>query len=184
MFAATAFAIAFALLNRGRGSHFGNEIDSTVASRLITALGMAVLTIIAAQTDEITGDIILVWVFAGISLWDWFGWDNYWSAAIGNHTDINTASFKPVDWLMHLLPAMSIRIWGTVAMGLRQSLASPCIVGLAFLTGHPEHAWYAAGTLLFGLPYLLAGYLFKAPVMVAEYAVGGALGFILFNTIH
>jgi hypothetical protein len=196
MFIAVSFALAFALLNRGRGSHFGNEIDSTVASRLITSFGMAILTMIAAQADEYRGNMILVWAFVGVSVWEWFGWDNYWSAAIGNPTNIMKPCFPPVDWLMARLPffkslylaqgtPFKLRLWGAVAMGLRQSLATPCIIGLAFLTGHPDHAWYAAGTLLFGLPYFIAGYLYpKAPVMVADYVVGGALGFIFYFTIH
>ena len=75
------------------------------------------------------------------------------------------------------------RLWGAVSMGLRQSLAAPCLIGLAYLTGHPEHLWYSAGTLFLGIPYLLGGYACKAyPIGFAEYLTGGLLGLLFYAT--
>ena len=190
-----AFMAAFAFLNRGRGSQFWNQIDSTVASRLVTTLSMSSLTMIASGSDEYQGDLILFWVWAVMSLWAFPGWDNYWSAAIGNAFNPNASTFAPVDWLMKRMPwfsavyaatasNLSRRLWGTVAMGLRQALAAPCFIGLAYLTGHPETGWYAAGTLLLGTPYLLGGYVCKAyPVGFAEYCVGAVLGAMTYLTL-
>jgi hypothetical protein len=66
-------------------------------------------------------------------------------------------------------------------MGLRMSLAAPCLIGLSYITG--GCAWYAAATLLLGIPYLLAGYFTKTPVLYAEFGVGAGLALIIWNTI-
>ena len=190
------FALSFAILNRGRGSHFWDSIDSTAASRLLAAFSMAVLTMLAAGQGGIAGDLTILWALGTLSLWEVFAWDNYWSAAIGHAFNPGARTFLPADWLMRRMPWFAPvysatagdvrrRLWGTVAMGLRQSVAAPCIVGLAWLTGHPDHGWYAAGTLLLGLPYLLAGYACRTyAIGFAEYTVGGWLGILMYTATH
>lgn len=190
------FMMICAGLNRGRGSHYGGTIDSTVVSRLLTTFALAVLTMLSADSAARPGELILLWVWAGLSLWAFPGWDNYWSAAIGNPVNAHARTFLPADWLLEHMPwfapvynatasARRCRLWGVVAMGLRQALAAPCLVGLAYLTGHPEAGWYAMATLLFGLPYLLTGYACKTdPVGYAEYVVGGLLGLLIYAILH
>lgn len=194
--ASLLFCIAFAFLNRGRGSHFWDQIDSTVASRLVACFGMAALTMVAGGQSESHGYVLLLWTLATLPLWAFPGWDNYWAAAIGHDFNPVARTFPPVDWVMKRMPwfrpvyratasDLRRRLWGAASMGLRQALAAPCIIGLASLTGLPWHALYALGTLLFGFIYMISGSLFKPYVIgTAEYIVGGALGFLVFQTIQ
>ena len=184
MYSAIIVPLGFSVLNRARGSQFWNLLSSTSTSRVIATLGMALVTASTEWGDDLMMAEVFLWSWATLMLWCVFAWDNYWSAAIGNPTDINKPACKPVDWIMSLLPSMPLRLWGAVAMGLRQTFAVPCIVGLALLTHHPEQAIYAFGTILFGLIYLVAGYVWpKAPINVAEPLVGSAIGFIIYNAV-
>ncbi|OWK42209.1 hypothetical protein [Fimbriiglobus ruber] len=186
----------FAVMNRGRGSHFWSQIDSTVASRLTSILGMSLCVILASGETDIRGDVLLAWTWATLSLWEFFGWDNYWSAAIGNAFNPDAATFAPVDWLLKQMPWFSSvyqatagnsrrRTWGTTAMGLRQAMAAPGIIGVAFLTGYPGHSAWAAATLLLGIPYYVGGRISTAyAVPIAEYTVGGILGLLFYLATH
>lgn len=170
-----AFIAAFACLNRGRGSQFWDRIPSTTAGRLLATFGMAVLTAGAAWPANPLA--IFIWTWATLFIWTVFAWDKYWAAAIGHTIDPTARAFPPVDWVMSELPAMPLRMWGTVAMGLRQSLLTLSLVGLAIIAGHPDRAAFAPLTLLFGIPYLLAGYSRTPyPIGWAEYTVGAAIG--------
>jgi hypothetical protein len=189
--------LIFSILNRARGSQFFGLLDSTTEGRLIATFLMAVAAAIASLGDYFDMAEIILWTWAGLILWCVFGWDEYWGAAIGSTFNPNKATFAPVDWLMKLQPWFAPvyqatagdvrrRLWGAMAMGLRQSLAIPCLVGLGYLTGHAEHGWYAAGTLLFGFIYLAAGYAagLVYAVPVAEYGVGAAFGFLIFQSMN
>lgn len=174
----------FSLLNRARGSQFWDTLPSTSATRILATFGMALATAAAAGGDRARAAELLLWAWASLMLWCVFAWDNYWSAAIGNPTDVHKPACKPVDRIMARLPAMPPRLWGTVAMGLRQSFAAPCLVGLSVISGHPSHAAYALATPSFGVIYLAAGYLRpKAPIALAEHAVGAALGALIYQSI-
>ncbi len=166
---------AFAILNRMRGSRIYDLTSSTTVGRLAACLGMAMCTAVLNSTMHQVP--VFLWSLASLMLADIFAWDNYWSAAVGNPTDIMKPAFAPVDWVMAKLPAMPLRLWGTVAMGLRMSLFGAYVAGLAVITDHPANAFYGLFTLLFGVPYLVSGYLWKQnPVASSEYLVGGLLG--------
>ncbi|MCE9565859.1 MAG: hypothetical protein K8U57_27860 [Planctomycetes bacterium] len=179
-----AIPVLFSLLNRARGSQFWDTLPSTSATRILATLCMAVVTAATAWGDSARMTELLLWTWASLMLWCVFAWDNYWSAAIGNPTDVHKPACKAVDRIMARLPAMPLRLWGAVAMGIRQSFAVPCLVGLSIISGHPTHAAYALATLSFGLIYLAAGYVWpKAPITVAEHAVGAALGALIYQSV-
>lgn len=113
-------------------------------------------------------------IFPLLMLWCVFAWDRYWSAAIGNGA--SEGGWKPIDYIMSKLwpvPAggFKLRLWGTVAMGLRMMMLIPFLVTLAFITdGNP---WYSLLSVFLGVPYLLWGYLVKVNVIRnAELTVG------------
>lgn len=176
--------IVFALLNRARGSRLFDETNSTTISR---ALSMWVMAIIAGGLARIYGGSIKIEGFAIFTswtllmLWCSFAWDNYWSAAIGNPTDITKKAFAPVDWIMGKLPPMPLRLWGTVAMGLRQMLLAPFLIFLAVSVGNVNMLALCAAPILFGVPYLIAGFLPKQipPIAFAELVVGGCIGLLV-----
>jgi hypothetical protein len=197
MLAAVCLILIFAILNRARGSHLFGMLDSTNEGRAIATFLMAAATAIASQGDYLDMAEILLWTWAGLIFWCVFGWDEYWGAAIGSTFNPNKPEFSPVDWLMLQMPwftpvynatatDLRRRLWGAVAMGLRQGLAVPCLVGMAYMTGHPNHGWYAAGTLLFGFIYMASGYLVALAyaIPLAEPVVGAALGFLAKATIN
>ena len=79
---------------------------------------------------------------------------------------------------------MPLRIWGAIAMGLRQAFLIPSLAGLAALCGHPWNAAYSLATLLFGVIYLTAGYASRLrPIAVAEYSLGACLGLLTCKAI-
>jgi hypothetical protein len=131
--------------------------------------------LMATLTTGISEDFALLpVVWAGLLIWCIPGWDNYWSAAIGNPTDITKKSFAPTDFIMKAFAWLPLRIWGTVAMGLRQFIClSPLMVTLAFL-GHPIAILASLIALLAGIPYLIGGYVVSKGYSVAfgEYGVG------------
>lgn len=160
-----SFIAAFAILNRARGTQLFNATSSTVIGRLVSTLGMSLLTAATASHEPILFATFLAWTWASLMLWCTPAWDAYWSAAIGHD------------------PANS-RLWGLTAMTLRMTLAVPSIVGLAYLSAQPFHSIYASGILLMGLPYYLAGYLNpKNPIGMAEPMVGAILGLLIFLTL-
>ena len=175
------FMIAFAFLNRARGTRLYNLTNSTVSGRMVSMGCMALLTSLLFVGNALNFCLAFTGVFISLMLWCSFGWDNYWSAAIGNTTDITKKICAPVDWIMAKLPAMPLRLWGTIAMTLRMTFAMPAIIGVAFLSGNIDHVIYGAGSLLFGLPYFISGAIYpKNPIGMAEYCVGALLGaFIL-----
>jgi hypothetical protein len=178
-------AIAFAAFNRARGTRFWDVLPSTVVGRLLATMLMA------SSVFAITGVLwVLPATWAALMLWCTPAWDNYWSAAIGNPTNISKPAFAPVDWIMRRLSlpvvtGFQLRLWGAVAMGLRQSLAIPAIVITAVAAGHPINALNGLATLSFGFLYMAAGYLpNRYSIAAAEYATGAALGLILFASIQ
>jgi hypothetical protein len=92
-----------------------------------------------------------------------------------------------VDWVMDKLdlPAFTVeerKRWGTVAMGLRQTLLAPFVVGLAFLTGDPGMAWMAAFTPFLGIPYYLAGKISqKYAGLIAELILAALIGAVVYK---
>lgn len=179
--------LLFACLNRARGTQLFGLTTSTEAGRLVSMYGMAMLVaFLAFLSSETDTHALMTFIvsFAGLLLWCTFGWDNYWSAAIGNPTDITKPTFAPVDWIMSKLPAMPLRLWGAIAMGLRQSLATPTIAAIACIAGHPEHAIYGLATLFFGFIYMATGYgPNRYAIPIAEPFVGATLGFLFTQAI-
>lgn len=182
MLTGLATALAFAALNRARGSRFWGLLGSTQLSRLAATAGMA--SIVTA----VGGDPRLLLAWPLLMLWALPGWGVYQSAATGNPTNFMEREFPPVDWIMARIPFfapvylaagtdLERRLWGTVAMALRQSLAAPAVAAVAHLAGNPW--WWAATTPLLAAPYLIAGYAARRHhVMYAEYGAGAILGLL------
>jgi hypothetical protein len=176
-----------AFLNRCRGSRLYNLTTSTVVGRIVSALGMGINASFDHFRDLTQMLEIQAWSFVSLMLWSTFAWDKYWSAAIGNRPDMTKAAFAPVDWVMVKLriPFASdfqLRLWGLCAITLRLSIYALCVVGLAFIEGRPEHAWYGVGSLLLGLPYYVWGYIKKDfAVEYAEYTVGALMRIIIIS---
>lgn len=177
----SAFTCAF--LNRCRGSQWFGLIPSTSAGRILACLGIGLSTLVYSLPNE-----LLIPTFTALSLFLWavFAWDNYWSAAIGNPTDITKSTFPPVDFVMSLLPSMNLRLWGLIALTLRSSLAAICFIGLAYLSGHDERMIAALGVLLFAFPYYINGYILDKSwvIKVSEYMVGAMIGILIWYVLH
>jgi hypothetical protein len=180
--------VLIALLNRARGSKLSGLTTSTVLGRVVCTLAMAIS---AACAITATFKSCVLWLWFSLMIWCTPAWDNYWSAAIGNLTDVNKKSFAPVDWLMKKIPYFSLlyaaagtnrqlRLWGLAAMTLRQLLVVPAVAGYAIMIGRPERAIYAVAALLMGLPYYACGYLCKKnPIAYSELSSGFILGAML-----
>ncbi|QEL18704.1 hypothetical protein [Limnoglobus roseus] len=183
-----AFGLTFAVLNRARGSKFFGYLTSTNEARALATAGMAAATALVAGGDDLHLLQVFWWTSATLAFWEIWGWGKYF-AAIHGIIDASGGSLKPVDWLMSKLnlPTDTFeqrKRWGTVAMGLRQAMIAPCIVGLAFLTGHPERAWLACFTLLLGLPYYAGGKISqKWAGVIAETTTGVIISNLIFNSV-
>jgi hypothetical protein len=154
--------LAFAVLNRARGSQFYELANSTVLGRAISTFLMGVVAAFPFINDLLVFDLMLVWVWGSLMLWATPGWNKYWSAAIGNEIEYS-------------------RLWGLGMMTLRQLLAVPCIIGVAIIASNSGFTAYALLPLLFGLPYYIAGWIdphYNIPF--AEYTVGAMLGGAIF----
>lgn len=172
--------LAFAVLNRARGSQLFGFTTSTTEGRLVSTglMSMVLLVNGAYHGETVDAALFFPLYWALLMFWCVFAWDKYWIAAIGNGIDTARTGFAPVDWLMSLLPVKG-RLWGVIAMGLRQLLLVPAIICAALISEHLGQGFaLSAAPLLFGVPYLLAGYLVPnaKSVMVAEITVGSLMG--------
>lgn len=173
------FALAFAALNRARGSKLFNLTTSTQAARAVSTFAMAVLTMLAADPQTADLKAVLLWVWVSLYFAMLPGWGEYVGFAIGVREGVPEKEFAPVDWLMRRLPIKHMRLWGGVAMGLRMALLTPCVIGLAYLTGGSW--WWALATPLTGLVYVPCGLLFGAKGWgYGEYCAGGVIGVLLY----
>lgn len=187
-----AFIAWCALMNRARGSQFFSLTDSTTEARIISMMGIAIaMSFLKLENPLLTAGIV-VWTLAALMLWCTPAWDKYWGAAIGTNTPADQAktSCVPVDWVMSVIwpetpiSGVSMRLWGWLAMSLRQSLAAVWVIGLACLAGHPENCWLAIFTPLLGTFYFIFGLVIPLPIppattkaiLPSELAVGAALG--------
>lgn len=156
-------AVLFAILNRAAGSEFYGLIKSTVISRLIALGCMALFTC--------SGVYDFAYILAVLILWRTFGWGKYFACIHGTIHD--EKEFALVDWIMSKLnlPTETIaqrKIWGLVAMTLRQSIIAPAAFG----------AWYLVP--LMGLPYYIGGMISQRyAVMIAEFTIGAMIYFII-----
>jgi hypothetical protein len=180
-----------AAMNRARGSSLYGLTTSTTISRLASMLGIALavyLLAVFSGHSTFTSTALLLWTWAALMLWCIPAWDSLWGMAIGTTTPLR-ASFAPVDWIMSVLwpktptaGTFRARLWGLIAMSLRQTLAAPWVIGLACLAGHPEKAWLAIFTPLLGVFYFAFGFVSQTyAVMLAELAVGASLGLFAIN---
>lgn len=152
------FMVGYAFLNRCRGTHFFNRLDSTFDSRLLATVFMAMFVAFYEFSSPGTMSVIMLYSWVMLMLWCTPAWDKYWSAAIGHDPK-------------------HCRLWGLGMMTLRMTLAMPFLIGIAFLSGHPDNVVYAAGAMTLGFPYYFWGYAApKNPVGMAEYTVGAILG--------
>lgn len=130
------------------------------------ALGVGFLTF---NGGWLRFDCITLWAFAALMFWCVWGWDALWGATIGH--DPNHS-----------------RLWGLAHLALRMILAAPCLIGLAYLTGHLGHAWVALATPLLAIPYYVFGYAFpaengKVVIPYSEPTVGVLLGAMICGSI-
>ncbi|MDY3551391.1 hypothetical protein R5W24_000467 [Gemmata sp. JC717] len=177
MLGAVAFGLAFAALNRARGTHLFGTANSTQISRIVSTLAMAVL--VQATTGS---NLCGLWAWVTLFLWSLPGWGEYAGFAVGVKSGFREKEFAPVDWLMKHLRIKNDRLWGGTAMGLRMLLALPCALGLAWMTGGSY--WPSLLLPLAGLVYVPCGRLFKAKGWGAgEHCAGAIIGAILFNSI-
>lgn len=173
--------VFFALLNRARGSKLFGLTASTTVARIVSTVGMALLTY---QSHPTLG--VLLWSFASLFFWQVFGWGKYFAAIHGN-IDPNGGGMRWVDWLMDRLDLPTFTVeerkrWGTVAMGLRQTLLAPFVIGLAYLTADPGMALLAAFTPFLGIPYYLAGKISqKYSGLIAELILGALIGAMVYK---
>lgn len=173
--------VLFALLNRARGSKLFGLTASTTVARIVSTLGMALLTYWAHPKLS-----VLLWSFASLFFWQVFGWGKYF-AAIHGQIDPNGGRMQWVDWAMERIgmPTNTVeqrKKWGTVAMGLRQTLLIPFIVGLAYLTDDPAKLWLVPVTPLLGLAYYMGGKISQQySVFIAELIVGAVIGIIVYK---
>lgn len=154
--------LIFSAANRGRGSKFGDKLPSTVEGRVLAAFLSAGSTLLlTADLSPWRATGIAVWIMATMLLWCTSAWDKFWSEEIGSS-------------LTHS------RLYGLMQMTVRQLLILPCLLGTAYLSGHLDRSYYAAGALTLGLPYYFSGYEFPAaPIKVSEYAVGALIGLMI-----
>lgn len=159
------FAIAYAFLNRARGSKLFGYTNSTTVARMVSMSGMAFLT----TFRYLPGTALeFVELFSGclalLMLWCAPAWDSYWSAAIGNEPLQN-------------------RLSGTLKMSVRMSLILLYYAFVVWFTGAPIwHMVYATSFLLMGITYYFSG-LYTPGVNVIrnpELANGGIIGAITF----
>ena len=171
----------FALLNRARGSKLFGLTTSTTVARIVSTFGMALLTYWAYPKLS-----VLLWSFASLFFWQVFGWGKYFAAIHGN-IDPKGGGMKWVDWVMDRLdlPIFTVeerKRWGTVAMGLRQTLLAPFIIGTAALTGNASMAWLAVITPFLGIPYYIGGKISQQfSVLIAELIIGAVIGAIVYK---
>lgn len=153
-----------ALLNRGRGTRFWEHCPSTTLTRVMFSYGMGVLAAFMVLPDLRLFVEVLLWVTVSMYFWSVWGWDRFWSSAIGDDSQHN-------------------RLWGLKMLTLRHSLGIPCLVGLSWLTGH----WTAfiLTPLLFGLPYFISGYVTPRRFVVAvpEMMIGATWGICYSNIL-
>lgn len=185
----------FAILNRARGTQFFSLLGSTAEGRILATLFMSLIASLGYLDNAAQAAQMLVFLWASLMFWCVFAWDKYWGAATGQNSGAAMAavSFVPVDKIMSkifpITAAMTPnsfrqRLWGLVAMCLRQSLAAPAIIALSLITGHPEDMWFAALTPLLGVWYFIFGYLWQVEaITLAELAVGGSLGWLILKSM-
>ena len=179
MLTAGFFALAFAALNRARGSKLFDLTTSTQVARAASTFAMAVLAMLAADPQTADLKAVLLWTWATLYLAMLPGWGEYVGFAIGVREGEPEKEFAPVDWLMRRLPIRNLRLWGGVAMGLRMALLAPCVIGLAYLTGGSY--WWALATPLTGLVYVPCGWIFGAKGWgYGEYCAGAVIGVLLY----
>lgn len=156
--------IAFAVLNRARGSRLFELTSSTGVSRIVATFLMAAATTSLVFPDRML--FVMPWVWVSLLVWCTPAWDAYWSAEIGDD------------------PKHS-RLWGLGMMTLRMALVMPCLTGLAVLSGHTDRALFANGALLLGLPYYLLGFIVPVGYVIfaSELTVGAILGALVFAII-
>lgn len=159
------YAIAFAFLNRARGTRLFNMTGSTVIGRIVSTMSMALIVSLQSIPSTINMVETFFAVFAGLMLWATPHWDSYWSAAIGN---------DPTHG----------REWGVDMMGLRGLLIMPTFIALAFL-GHQEGWWIGMLGIFQGIPYLLAGIPKNKgyAIPIAEYSWGACMGLMFYFTV-
>lgn len=191
----------FAFLNRARGSQLFTETDSTTEARLVSVSCMAIICLGMKMANPIQGVEIGAWTIAALMFWCVFAWDKYWGAAIGTNDAeaMQSSAFAPVDYIMYWIwpnppsvTGISMRLWGWLAMSLRQSLAAIWVIGMAYLSGRPENSWLAIFTPALGTFYFIGGLLVPLPqngqqtkaVMLAEYGVGAGLGILAILTLQ
>lgn len=151
------FCVLCAFMNRARGTKLFEMTRSTTIGRIVSMGGIAFVAHLYALMHGYSLFIsvgVFAWVWASLMLWCVWGWDDLWSATIGDQPDKS-------------------RLWGLAHLALRMIWGVPCIVGLALLAGHPFAAIWALGVPLLALPYYVWGFVpHQYTINNAEMTVG------------
>lgn len=178
MIGGLAFSIAFACLNRARGSKLYDLTTSTTHARLAATMAMAALVLLASASWRAA-----VWAWAALFLWAVPEWGKYMGAACGNPISPVEPGFMLSEWAVKKSGVRGTRLKGLVGTAARMALAAPCAVAVALLTGGP--LWPAVLTPFMALPYFALGYVTTpGPAWKhGEYCAGAILGVILYISI-
>ena len=169
--------LSFAILNRARGTKLFDRASSTTVARLVSACAMALIAGMASGSFY-----LILWLIPSLYLWMVLGWGKYVGAAIGQPINQYETEVRLIDWLMYKFPFTRGRLWGVISLSMRMSLAIPCVLGAALITGG-NPLWVLLVPFL-SIPYLLAGLAEASGAWaLGEYASGFMLGFILAGVV-
>ena len=166
------FTAAFAVLNRARGSKLFEKTTSTQVARIVSAMGMAGLTLYFSQYPKLTGFI----AFIGFFLWALPGWGKYAGMTTGRDSRHET-EIKWIDRVLDQLPIKGIQELGGIGMALRMVYAAPVLFAISFV--EVGAYWSCLLTPLMGAVYYVTGKLWKDKGWhYGEYVSGGILGYL------
>jgi hypothetical protein len=159
-----------AIINRARGSHFFDLITSTVLTRIVCGLLLAVVC------AAMSGDLITIpIIFIGYMAWASFGWGKYFSAMHGNDNPAES-EIKWIDRIGYHFVKDNNKLRGVLCMGIRGMFIYPMFLAL----GAPIIGLIAC---LQGVPYFVAGLMPEWSIREAEYMWGGVLGLMLWGAL-
>ena len=166
------FTAAFAVLNRARGSKLFEKTTSTQVARIVSAMGMAGLTLYFSQYPKLTGLI----AFVGFFLWSLSGWGKYAGMTTGRDSR-HESEIKWIDWALDKLPTDNVRLLGGAGMALRCTYAAPVLFAISFI--EVGAYWACLLTPLMGAVYYVTGLIWNDKGWhYGEYVSGAILGYL------
>lgn len=173
------FIALCAAANRARGSKVFGLTDSTAEARAVFSVTVALASLAIGA-----GLWQMLIIFAGLFAWSVPGWGKYFSAIHGR----DNPQEKEIGWIDDIgyntvfgVDHESNRRRGAICMGLRGVYMLPMFLALAWF--NPWALLIAPLCLLQGIPYYLAGYYQREPVMAAELAWGACIGLMIMGAL-